>query len=95
MHISVNGQLLNSGRHEETPGVLTDDLELEHAVHEGDPVVDPGQAPAGPFHVAADDAAEETAGGNERLTLILCDSRLGSKHRGLGYQVHVLNLYYS
>lgn len=62
VHIGVDGQLLNPGRHEEATGVLADDLELQHAVHEGNPVVDPGKAAARAFDVAADNTTEEATG---------------------------------
>ena len=61
MHVGIDGKLLNPGGNEETPGVLADNLHLQHAVHEGDPVVDPGETTAGTFDVAAEDATEETA----------------------------------
>lgn len=61
VQVRVDGNLLNPGRHEETTGVLVDDLHLEHAVHEADPVVDPGQATAAAFDVATDHATEEAA----------------------------------
>lgn len=42
MHARVNGEPLNPGGYEETTRVVAYDLQLEHAVHKGDPVVDPG-----------------------------------------------------
>lgn len=61
VHVSIDGQLLDPGRNEETSGVLADDLHLQHAVHKGDPVVDPGETAASTFDVTAKDATEETA----------------------------------
>lgn len=60
MHCCINREFLNSGRNEKTSGVLTDDLELKHAVHEGHPIVDPGETSTRTLHIATDDTAEKT-----------------------------------
>lgn len=41
MYARINAQLLNSSWYEETSGVVTNNLHLQHAVHERDPVIDP------------------------------------------------------
>lgn len=62
MHVGIDGELLDPGGDEESSGVSSDDLHLQHAVHEGDPVVDPGETAAGTLDVAAENAAEEATG---------------------------------
>lgn len=61
MHSSVNRHLLNPSWDEKTACVVADDLHLEHAVHVGNPVIDPLEAAAGALYVAAEDTAEKAA----------------------------------
>lgn len=61
MHVGVNAEFLDPGRDEEPTSVLANDLELQHAVHEGHPVVDPCKAATGTFHIASNDATEKSA----------------------------------
>lgn len=64
MYIGIDAELLNPGRHEEPSGVMTNDFQLKHAVHEGDPVIGPRETTACTFDVASQDSAEEATGNN-------------------------------
>lgn len=60
MHGRIDRQLLNPGGDKKSARVVAYYFHLQHAVHVGDPVVDPLEATAGSLDVAAENASEET-----------------------------------
>lgn len=66
MHSSIDRELFNSCWDEKATGVVSDNLELQHTVHESDPVVDPTDTTTGTLNVAADNSTEKTTVGTER-----------------------------
>lgn len=71
MHFGIDGELLDSSGHKESSGVLANDHHLQHAIHEGDPIVDPGETAAGTLDIAAEDATEETTVEEEDSKIVI------------------------